>query len=183
MHLQTHLALSWATGSWLGDRRDRVLVTWAGVLPDLDALSALGGVDAYGRWHHVATHGILAAAVTTTLAAVAAKDRGRTAVCAFAAFHLHLFCDLVGSGTGWSIAYLFPWSLWRIQGFDLWELASWQNLLVTLVAVGYSCWTGLRWNRSFLEAFLPRRFDEVFCRLLRRWRSRLSAAEPDRKAP
>ena len=168
MHFQTHLTVSWAVGSWLDERRDRSLVAWAGVLPDVDGLSVLWGVEAFGRWHHVLTHGLVAALVTTALAFGLARDRVRTAGLAFLAFHLHLLADLMGSGTGWSISYLYPLSDSMIDSFDWWQLASWQNLTVTAVALAFSCWMGVRYGRTFLEACLPRRFDEVFCNLLRR---------------
>ena len=168
MHLQTHLTLSWAVGAWLKERRDRSLVAWAGVLPDLDGLSVLWGVDAFGRWHHVLTHSLVAALVTTGLVLGVARDRARTAALAFLAFHLHLGADLMGSGTGWSIAYLYPLSDWVVDGLDWWELPSWQNVLITAVALGFSCFMGVRFGRTFLEAWLPIRFDQVFVKLLRR---------------
>jgi hypothetical protein len=58
-----HLAISWLIGHRLPERRDRRLVTWAGVLPDLDALSLLGGAAAHSEYHHVVTHGLVAAVV------------------------------------------------------------------------------------------------------------------------
>jgi hypothetical protein len=63
VHLPTHLVLSWLLGHRLSERRDRRLVAWAGVAPDLDALTVLGGLDFYGQWHHVLTHGLTAALV------------------------------------------------------------------------------------------------------------------------
>ena len=56
-----HAELSWLGAQKLFDRRDRMLVTLAGVLPDLDGLTLLGGEELYGKWHHVLTHGALSA--------------------------------------------------------------------------------------------------------------------------
>jgi inner membrane protein len=168
MHLQSHLTLSWAVGSWLDERRDRSLVTWAGVLPDLDGISVLWGVDAFGRWHHVLSHNLLAAVVTASLAFGFARDRLRTAALAFLAFHVHLLADLMGSGTGWTVSYFYPFSDWYLDGFGWWELPSWQNLGITAAAVAFACWMGVRHGRTFIEACLPIRFDQVFCKLLRR---------------
>ena len=49
-----HAELSWLAGVRLTERRDRLLVTLAGVVPDLDGLSLLGGVDAYAKWQDAA---------------------------------------------------------------------------------------------------------------------------------
>ncbi len=61
MQIPTHLALSWLIAHGLPDRRERVLIAWAGVLPDLDALTIFKGYDYYSPYHHVVTHGIVAA--------------------------------------------------------------------------------------------------------------------------
>ena len=58
-----HAELSWLAAQWLPHRRDRILVVLAGLAPDLDGLSILGGLASYDRWHHVATHGAAAAAI------------------------------------------------------------------------------------------------------------------------
>jgi inner membrane protein len=182
MHLQTHLLASWSVGAALPERRDRRLVAWAGVLPDLDGLSVLWGVDAYGRWHHVLTHGLLAALATTALVALVARDRVRAALLALVAFHLHLALDLVGSGPGWVIVYLYPLSQGSIGGFPwAWELSSWPNLLFTAALVGVSLVTAVRWGRSFVESCAPVAVDVRFCALVVRIWARLSGA-PSLKA-
>jgi hypothetical protein len=58
-----HAMLSWLAAQGLPERRDRRLVVLAGVAPDLDGLSVLGGLANYGRWHHVVTHNVLASEV------------------------------------------------------------------------------------------------------------------------
>ena len=64
MHLPTHALLTWivAETGRLPDRRDRLLVLAAGVAPDLDALTVLGGHDCYFAWHRTLLHHGLAAA-------------------------------------------------------------------------------------------------------------------------
>jgi hypothetical protein len=47
MHIPTHFMLSWTVGHRLPSRRDRALVAWAGIAPDLDGLSLFWGLDAY----------------------------------------------------------------------------------------------------------------------------------------
>jgi inner membrane protein len=44
-----HAELSWLVAQGLPDRRDRILVTVAGVAPDLDGLTILGGIDTYAE--------------------------------------------------------------------------------------------------------------------------------------
>jgi hypothetical protein len=163
MHLQTHLLASWAVGSMLSERRDRRLVAWAGVLPDIDALSALWGTDAYLRWHHQLTHGLAAAVVTSLLVAAAARERWRTAGLAMLAYHLHLAMDLAGSGPGWTIPYLSPLLGWQLSVAWAWHLASWQNVLTTAVLLGFSCVMAVVAKRSFAEAFVPASVDRQVC--------------------
>jgi len=190
MHLQSHLAASWIVGSALEHRRDRRLVAWAGVVPDLDALAVLGGVDAFGRWHHVLTHGLLAAVVTAGAALALAtpasspvraapwadSGRLRTALLAFAAFHLHLALDLLGSGVGWRIAYLYPFSSDDVGITWGWALASWQNVLATVAFIGWSLRMAVTARRSFVEAWMPASVDAAFCALVRRTWARVTAA-------
>ena len=103
MHVPTHLAISWLVGHRLGERRDRRLVAWAGVAPDLDALSLLAGAQSFSKYHHNITHGILGAVVMTLLFTAFAKDKLKVAVLALLTYHLHLFCDLIGAGRDWPI--------------------------------------------------------------------------------
>jgi len=156
------------TGCQLQQRRDRILVAWAGVAPDLDGLTLLASVESYARWHHTLTHGIAAAIGVSLIAAMLATERRRVFAFAFAAFHLHLLCDLLGSGREWPIVYLYPFSAYEFFSPIGWPLTGWQNMAITaaaLVACGY---TAVRFGRSFLEAFLPLRVDTVVVETLRR---------------
>lgn len=148
-----HGELSWLAAQRLAARRDRLIVTLAGLSPDVDGLSILGGEEAYARYHHVLTHGLLSALVCAGLCAAFAVNRRAVALLAFFAFHLHLLCDFVGSGPGWGLFYLWPlrtdeW-LWSGQ----WNLASWQNsvigLAVTLLVLGCA----VPFGRTIVELF------------------------------
>ncbi len=173
MHPQTHLAASWLVGVALPERRDRRLVAWAGVLPDIDGASLLWGVEAYGRWHHVLAHNLLAGVVAGTAVAAVARDRVKTAVLALVAFHLHLAFDLVGSGVGWTVSYLYPLSGGVFGVTWGWELRSWQNLVATLLFFGLSLGTAVAKRRSFVESFMPGVVDGAFCDLVARTWARL----------
>ena len=168
MHLPTHLAISWLIGQGLSERRDRRLVAWAGVVPDLDALSLLAGASAFSRFHHGVTHGVVAAAAVTLATAVFARRRLRAAGLALVAFHVHLMCDLLGSGVDWSIAYFWPFSSREFVTPYGWPLASWQNVLITVVALFCIGWIGVTRGRTFTETFLPAKADQAVVAVLRR---------------
>jgi hypothetical protein len=148
-----HGELSWLTAQRLETRRDRWLVTAAGLLPDVDGLTILAGEDAYARWHHLLTHGLIAAIVTSLGLAVFAKQKARVLGLAFLAFHLHLLCDLLGSGVAWPIFYLEPFDS-RAFGFSWgWELASWQNSVIGLAATLLCLLCAVPYRRTIVELF------------------------------
>lgn len=178
-----HAELGWLLAVPVArDRRERIWGALAGVLPDLDGLTLAAYPwdhgDAFSRWHHLLTHGALAAAVVTVIA-VALSPTGarlRTGGIALLSFHLHLLCDLMGSGQGWPIAYLWPLSKHMTAPFRWgWALASWQNMLIALGAsfaiLGVGAWRG----HTVVELFSAR-YDAVFVHVLRTWRDRLRAA-------
>ena len=146
-----HAELSWLLAQTARQRRDRVLVVACGLAPDLDGLSVLAGPHAFGTYHHLLCHGVLAGLACTVLAAACARERARTAVAAITAFHLHLLCDLAGSGPNWSIYYWWPFSgaewFWDGQ----WEFVSWQNSLIGLVATLLCLLAALPLGRTIFE--------------------------------
>jgi inner membrane protein len=163
----THLAISWLIGHGLPERRDRRLVTWAGVIPDLDALSILGGPAAYSEYHHLLAHGVVAAVVVTVACAALARQRLKVLLFSLLAFHVHLICDLLGSGRDWAIVYFYPFSRHEYMTPYGWPLASPQNAVVWLVAVAITVWIGVTRGRTFAEAFLPARADAAIVKALR----------------
>lgn len=153
MNPLVHAELAWLTGARLAARRDRVLVTLAGVAPDLDGLTILFGEEAYGRWHHVVTHGALSAVSLCAALAAFGVQRGRVLGLGLFAFHLHLLCDLAGSGPGWPIFYLWPFSSQELMWSGQWDLASWQNAVIGLSAT-LACLAMAKWlNRTIVELF------------------------------
>ena len=113
-----------------------------GESPDLDGLTLLAGVEMYGRWHHVLTHGLVFSVITCAVCALLARARWRVALLAFAAFHLHIVCDLLGSGIEWTITYLYPFSVWQLAtpyGWRIWragDLRPGSILFATFAACG-----------------------------------------------
>lgn len=162
-------------------RRERVWGAVAGVLPDLDGLTLASYPwdhgDAFAKWHHLLTHGFVAAGCVALLAfALGGNARIRCALLALAAFHLHLVCDLMGSGRGWPIAYAWPFSDAMVAPFSWgWELASWQNGLIAVSASLLILAVGATRGFSIVELFSTRA-DAVFVQVLRTWRERLLGA-------
>ncbi len=168
MHVPTHLALSWLIGHGLAERRDRRLVAWAGVAPDLDGLTILAGGEAFKHYHHILTHGIVAAVVVTVAFTALARDRLKVAVLALLAFHFHLLCDLLGAGRDWPIVYLLPFSHYEYFTPYGWPLASWQNATITVAALMAIGWIGVVRGRTIAETFLPAKADLAVVEVLRR---------------
>lgn len=167
-----HAELSWLAGARLPERRDRVLVTLAGVLPDLDGLTLLAGEEAYGKWHHVVTHGLVSAVITAGVLTLFAKQRLVVLGLSFAVFHLHLLCDLAGSGPGWPITWLYPFSLHETMWSGQWNLASWQNSLIGLTATLVVLGCALPLGRTAVELFSVKVDAKVVAALRARFRPR-----------
>ncbi len=145
--------------------------------PDIDAASILFGLEAYGKWHHVLAHGLFAALVVSAAAGAAAVKRSTTAASAFLAFHVHLLTDLFGSGPAWPIVYLWPVSEKETFGPIAWALNSWQNVVMTIVALAAIGFIGVTKGRTFAESFLPARLDRAVVEALR---LRFAPVRPER---
>jgi inner membrane protein len=101
----------------------------------------------------------LAGLLVGTLLSWWGKDRMKVWWLSLCAFHLHLLCDLLGSGIGWPMQYLWPFSETLYGTAYGWELDSWQNLVVALTAIVLCGRIAIRRGYSFAEAFLPRAVD------------------------
>lgn len=166
----THLFAGWTLGDLTTqDQRDRALIAWSGVAPDLDGLSFLPDVinrllnrpptDYYFQYHHLLAHGLPAAVLCGVAVFASARHRMRTALLAFASFHLHLLCDLVGSrgpdkAEIWPIAYLQPLSgrlafAWSGQ----WALNAWPNIALTLLLMAFIFVRAVRTGHSPVSLF------------------------------
>lgn len=151
------------------------MVAWAGVLPDLDGLTLLAYPfdqgEAYSRYHHLLTHSIWAALVVSALFAWLAQKGQRTRVLmlAFLAFHLHLLCDLLGSGRFWPIFYFYPLNDTMISPFSFgWELNGWQNQVIGLVTIATILVLSPRLGRTFFE-MISAKWDAIAVGVFRKW--------------
>jgi membrane-bound metal-dependent hydrolase YbcI (DUF457 family) len=155
----THFLVSWdvANAAEL-DRRERAIVTLAGVSPDLDGLGAILEIltrhsahplNWFSEYHHVLGHNLGFALVVTGACFLLATRRWKTAALAFLSFHLHLLCDVVGArgpdGDQWPIPYLSPFSqAWQWEWSGQWALNAWQNFAITgaaLLLLFYLAWS------------------------------------------
>ena len=182
----THFLVSWgvANAAPLG-RRERAIVTLAGVAPDLDGLGAIPELLArhsdhplewFSEYHHVLGHnlgfGLVVTAAAFGLSSGLSKRRWTTAGLAFVTFHLHLLSDVAGArgpdGDQWPIPYLLPFSsAWQWTWSHQWALNAWPNFALTGAALGLTLY--LAWLRGFspLE-MVSRRADAAFVAALRR---------------
>lgn len=176
MHIPTHLMLSWVVGHRLEARRDRRLVAWAGVASDLDGLTVLAGMDAYGRWHHVLTHGFVAGVLISLLCSRWAKDRVKVCWLALTAFHLHLVCDLLGSGMDWPIQYFWPISSTFYHTPYGWELDGWQNWVAAIGLMLLCGHLAIRSGHSVAETLCSPAVDQTVVTALRQRFSRSASS-------
>jgi inner membrane protein len=178
----THFFMGWALANSKPTltKRERAMVTWASVVPDVDGLGIIpekltqGSSHPLNWWsdyHHVLGHNLGFALLVTFVAALFAKQKLWTALLVFLSFHLHLLGDLIGArgpdGDQWPIPYLLPFSnklqlIWSGQ----WALNAWPNFMITGVLIAVT--VALAWRRGYspLEMF-SRRADAKFIHALR----------------
>jgi hypothetical protein len=184
----THLLASWTLADHaVSVKRDRHLITWAGVLPDLDGLGAvadfgqslLGGNGGwhYTDYHHQVLHGLPGALVLPSVLAAGAENRLRVFGFGFVAVHLHLLCDFVGSrgpavADVWPLWYLAPFSdrpIWLWQG--QWPLNAWPNVLFTVLLLAYALWAAVARGHSPVGLFSAKADSRVVSALRTRWQT------------
>ncbi|MFQ5931086.1 MAG: metal-dependent hydrolase [Nitrospiraceae bacterium] len=178
----THFLVGWLVANTADlDRKERAVVTIAGVVPDIDGLGAIAETLTrgwerplawYSQYHHVLAHNLGCALLVAAVSFLVATRRWKTAVLAFVSFHLHLLGDLIGGrgpdGYQWPIHYLLPFSdAWQWTWQGQWELNAWPNFVVTIAALVVTFY--LAWKRGYspLEIFSPSA-DRTFVETLRR---------------
>jgi len=178
----THFLTGWVAASFspkLG-RRERAVVTLASVLPDMDGAGIIPELVTrgsehplfwYSAYHHILCHN-LAFGLILALAGWAATRRFLIGALVLLSFHLHIAEDLVGSrspdGYQWPVIYLYPIShslelTWNGQ----WQLNSWPNYAITLVALLIVFLMARKRGYSPLE-LISTNADRTFVEVLRR---------------
>jgi hypothetical protein len=182
MHPATHLLVSWTVAdSARLSRKDKTLVTLAGVLPDIDGLGVIAEIATeksgspvywWSEYHHVLCHNIGFCLLFLLVAVFSATRRWVVVLLSAIGFHLHLVGDLVGSrgpdGYQWPIPYLLPFSSrWRLTWDGQWELNAWPNVTLTVVLLGWTLY--LAWKRGHSPVgIVSSRADAAFISTLRR---------------
>jgi inner membrane protein len=184
----THLLASWslAEGSDL-QTRDRAVVTWVGLAPDLDGLGVvpdavarclgLGDPALYERFHHLLLHGFFGAVVLSALGGAFSRRKLPAFLWSLAAIHVHLLCDFVGSRGPtsddiWPVHYLGPFSnaltfSWSGQ----WPLNAWPNIAFTLGFIAFVFVRAVTASHSPVSLFSTRAHEAFVLTVQHRWRS------------
>jgi inner membrane protein len=178
----THFLTGWVVANSVPSltKRERAMVTLAGVIPDVDGVGIIAErrtqhsahpLNWWSDYHHVLGHNIGFAIATTIVAAIFARHKFKTAWLVVFSFHLHLIADLVGArgpdGDQWPIPYLLPFSNhWQLTWSGQWALNAWPNFFITGTLIAISL--VLAWQRGFspLEMF-SRKADSIFVAALR----------------
>ena len=177
----THLLASWTVASIPRlERRDRAIITLAGISPDIDGLGIVAELATrhterpllwWSEYHHVIGHNLTFGLAVFILAAAIAKRRLLTAGLAVFVFHLHLFCDLIGArgpeGYQWPIPYLYPYLkdlelIWSGQ----WALNAWPNFVITIILITITVYLAWKRGLSPLE-IISKRVDGAVVRTFR----------------
>jgi inner membrane protein len=177
-----HFLIGWCVASTSTElnTRERLMITAAAVIPDIDGLGMLVEIPTrdtdhpilwWTDYHHILTHNIAAAAAVTLIAFAFAKKRWLTALLACVSFHTHILGDVIGArgpdGFQWPIPYLLPFSrtpqlVWEGQ----WALNAWQNMVITAGALLVTFY--LAWKRGYSPlSMFWQRGDREFVRALR----------------
>ena len=178
----THFFMGWAVANSapsLG-KRDRALVTWASVVPDLDGLGIIADrltrnsshpLNWWGDYHHTLGHNLGFVIVVVAIGAIFATQRVKTTLLVLLSFHLHLLADLAGArgpdGDQWPIPYLLPFSKQlQLTWSGQWALNGWPNFVITGVLIGMMFIFARQRGFSPLE-IVSSKADAIFVRALR----------------
>ena len=147
-----HGEIGWLCGHRLNRWRDRLLVTLAGLFPDIDGFGLLLSEELYAMWHHRLTHGLIGGVFIVAFTTIVSRDT-RVGLLSCIAYHLHILCDVVGSGPGWPVWYFWPFHEGEWLPTWQWDLASWQNSLIGLFVTLGCLGCARRWGRTPVELF------------------------------
>ena len=148
MQVFAHAGIGWLLAeAGRGGRRFRQVVFLSAVAPDLDGLSLLFGLAAYGTYHDRVTHSVLFS-LLVSLAGVALcrNERARAFIFTQCAFYLHVIGDYFLSG--WPIALWFPFShAVVISKHALW-LGHPVNYVLSVLGLACMLWLSRRLKRT-----------------------------------
>jgi LexA-binding, inner membrane-associated putative hydrolase len=158
MHVQTHILSGWCAANLLPlTPRQRLAAMIAASAADLDGLGILFGQEAYWRYHHTLGHNLLSGLILSLALTFMTRGKLRAFAVFLGLFHLHLLMDFFGSGPGWPITYLWPFSghQWNNSRWS-WAFYSWQNLSAAGMLVVWTVAIARTKGRTPLEAVMPK---------------------------
>jgi hypothetical protein len=147
---QQHLVLSWVLSNLNYEkRRDRIVATICGVIPDVDGLGIIidkilgdGSYYYYFLWHLICRRKLLPTLVATLT------------------YITHLFFDFVGSGGPdgeiWPMYPFWPFSKYEMSVSWQWSLNDWKNTVIAAVFILIMIIIAAKKNRSCIEVVSSR---------------------------
>jgi phosphoglycerol transferase MdoB-like AlkP superfamily enzyme len=178
----THFLTGWVVANCSPslNRKERTLVTIAGVVPDIDGLGAIPELITWNSTHplawftlyHHQLHNLTFGLFVASVCFAVANHRLMTGLLALLSFHLHLIEDLLGArgpdGYQWPIPYLLPFShaaqlTWKGQ----WALNAWPNFAITFFLLLTTLYLARSRGHSPLE-MVSTHADEALVATLRR---------------
>ena len=169
---QQHLIVSWVLSNLnYNNRRDRVVTTIAGVIPDVDGLGLVvdkvigdGFGTYYFQFHHIVAHNVIGLFAIATAAYFICSRKVLPAVVAAVAYYVRLFLDLAGSGAPddiWPVYFFWPFSYREFSVGWQWPLNGWQNITITAAFMAIMVWIIVKYKRSVFEIFSAK-FDRYW---------------------
>jgi len=160
--------------------KERGLITFAGVLPDIDGLGAIPDfltrnsshpTELFSLYHHQ-LHNLAFGLLVAGIVFVFANHRWIASLLALLSFHIHLFEDILGGrgpdGYQWPIPYLMPFSSKiQVSWTGQWALNAWPNILITICLLLITFYLAWSTGHSPLELFSVRA-NGAFVTALRR---------------
>jgi len=176
----THLLAGWTAANAANlNRRERMFVTLAGVLPDADGLGVIADLlirnpanpfEYYQKYHHAFGHNIFFALLLAALAALFSSRKSLTALLVLVSVHLHFAGDIIGArGLGddfWPVPYLWHFADLNLYWSRQWPLNGWQNFVITGALMGLMFFLAWKRGHSLIE-IASKKADDGFVAALR----------------
>src|SRR6185503_1143671 len=105
-----------------------------------DGLSIIAGQESYWDYHHTLGHNLPFGLLLCFILAALSTHRATALGVYLALFHLHLLLDYFGSGPGWGIPYLWPFSKHVSINPYAWAFYSWQNIGTAVALLVWTIW-------------------------------------------
>jgi inner membrane protein len=135
--------------------QERFCCMLAASLADIDGIGILVSRSLYWDWHHLLGHNLPFAIAISLAMLPLSKHRLKAPLIYLGLAHLHLLMDYFGSGPGWPIYYLWPFSNGKVLNGHAWEFFSWQNITIAAALLAWTIAIAVRKSRTPLEYLMP----------------------------